>query len=385
MTTIPVRRDVTSIARRGRWAVALLTLLAAGCPTGTPQAPGPTTDGNEPNDGFGVASKVAFSADRRATLRGSVPRGSVFDDADVDVFDVGPLSAGDRVVFDASTPESSLDVAVAVFDADGRLAFTNDDRGGGDARFYDSYGDFVVRHEGDPYYLVVSRSGVAAATQRTGDYAVNVRITAGADVPAPAAQILFLNFEGGTIDAPSLPRTRVRPFDAGLIDDIYEGETERLKGLILASMIENYARFNVTIFTSDAAPPAAGVKFTTIHVGCTDTDAFGISESVDVYNADRCDDAIIFAEVFTPQMFSRDPSVEEMGLAIGNVTAHEAGHLLGLNHVDDDTDLMDTVSPADAFLQDQDFKESVLSDTIMPIGTQDAVLLLSETVGLKGS
>jgi hypothetical protein len=73
-----------------------------------------------------------------------------------------------------------------------------------------------------------------------------------------------------------------------------------------------------------------------------------------------------------------------MGMAIGNVACHEAGHLMGLNHVDDDWALMDDQSAADAFLEDQEFMEAPLSSDIMRIGTQDAVLLLTETVGPSG-
>ena len=104
--------------------------------------------------------------------------------------------------------------------------------------------------------------------------------------------------------------------------------------------------------------------------------------SVDLYNADCCDDAIIYTETFEPRLFTFDPTVSQMGLAIGNVAAHEAGHLLGLNHVDDDRALMDGQSPTDVFVSDQEFIEAPLSGDVMAIGTQDAVLLLSETVGL---
>ena len=80
-------------------------------------------------------------------------------------------------------------------------------------------------------------------------------------------------------------------------------------------------------------------------------------------------------------MFSGTPTATELGIAIGNVGSHEAGHLLGLNHVDDDRALMDDQSPADAFIEDQEFMEAPLSSDIMPIGLQDAVLLLDEIVG----
>jgi hypothetical protein len=102
---------------------------------------------------------------------------------------------------------------------------------------------------------------------------------------------------------------------------------------------------------------------------------------VDSYNIDACDDAIIFAESFSPDVFSFRLTAREMGIAIGNVASHEAGHLLGLNHVDDDLDLMDDRSLADAFLADQEFLDSDLSTDILPIGTQDSALLLFETLG----
>ena len=82
-----------------------------------------------------------------------------------------------------------------------------------------------------------------------------------------------------------------------------------------------------------------------------------------------------------PEVFSTLPSTQGLAVAIANVASHEAGHLLGLNHVDNDAALMDDRSAADVFLSDQEFMESPLSNDIMVIGTQDAVLLLDETVG----
>ncbi len=87
---------------------------------------------------------------------------------------------------------------------------------------------------------------------------------------------------------------------------------------------------------------------------------------------------------FTPSVFSFQPTAAQLGVAIGNVATHEAGHLLGLNHTDDDRDLMDDRSSADVFVTDQEFMEAPLSSDIMSIGTQDGALLLQETVGLFG-
>ncbi|MCP4248391.1 MAG: matrixin family metalloprotease [bacterium] len=110
--------------------------------------------------------------------------------------------------------------------------------------------------------------------------------------------------------------------------------------------------------------------------------AFGIAEAVDHYNARHDDMAIIFTESFDPGKFVETPSAEQLGLAIGNIAAHEMGHLLGLNHVDDPVALMDGASPADTFLEDQEFKTGPLSSDILPIGLQNAARLLSESVGL---
>ncbi|MBI4579365.1 MAG: hypothetical protein HY718_06655, partial [Planctomycetes bacterium] len=44
--------------------------------------------------------------------------------------------------------------------------------------------------------------------------------------------------------------------------------------------------------------------------------------------------------------------------------------------------LMDTTGSAGTFLLDQEFVTSVLHDSIFPIGVQDALLLLAETLGL---
>jgi len=140
----------------------------------------------------------------------------------------------------------------------------------------------------------------------------------------------------------------------------------------------------VEVLTSDNPPPP-GTHVLTVYMGGFSSTMFGIADNVDLYNADFCDDAIIFSESFKPQIFSADPSLMGLAEAIGNVTAHEAGHLLGLSHVDDDTAIMDDRSAADAFLADQEFKNAPLSRDIMELGTQDAVMLLTDIVGLVGN
>ena len=54
---------------------------------------------------------------------------------------------------------------------------------------------------------------------------------------------------------------------------------------------------------------------------------------------------------------------------------------MGHYYVIDPTALMDERSPAIHLLTDQVFKTAVLSESVFPLGNQDTLLLLSETVG----
>jgi hypothetical protein len=86
--------------------------------------------------------------------------------------------------------------------------------------------------------------------------------------------------------------------------------------------------------------------------------------------------------VFTPALFGAVLTTEQLGTAIGNIASHELGHLLGLHHVADPTDIMDTTGAPPTLYADQAFLDSILFDAIFPIGTQDSWLLLLEIIGL---
>ena len=377
-----------------RIAVSMVTMVSlTGCPVVPPDGGGDggsVTDGNvdpsassplgktsgEPNDAFDEPIIAVFGGDGVAQLQGTVS-----EIGDMDVYQLEALTIGDRIIVDVATTNSSLDVSVGLFDAEGRLAYDSDDRDGSSSRGLDSYVDLIVRHSGNPYYLVVTHSGFAAPGTFNGTYTVEIQIASGAEVPAPAAQVVLLDFDGATLDSLVLGTGELAAFDAGNISPEYEGETETIQAKIVEVFKQNYERFDVVVYTSDDPPPE-GTELSVIFFGGFSRSTFGIAESVDLYNADFCDDAIIYAESFTASQFTGTPTPNELGIAIGNVAAHEAGHLLGLNHTDNDLDLMDDRSPADAFIEDQEFMEADLSSDIIPIGTQDGVLLLSEIVGL---
>lgn len=359
-----------------RWTVLLILPVVAGCPVGGGPMGGTVTDSNEPNGTFASATPLTINASGTVTIQGTVN-----EVGDLDVFLIGSVDAGTMLTADASTPGSSLDVAVSFFDADENLLFANDDRGGA-SRPLDAFALWTTRHPSDAYYIVVGASALAAPTMRTGSYTVELNVAPDIGVPPPVAQTLLLDFSGSLIDSPTIGTFQVAVFDAGVISSVYAGQTETMKAEIVAAVEENFAGLNVTVVTSDDAGALPPASVSTVFIGGFSNSVFGIAEGVDVYNFDRCDDAVIFSESFDPDVvFSFTPTVAEMGLAIGNIVSHEAGHLLGLFHVSDDTALMDDASPADAFVSDQDFKRAPLSGDVVDLGSQDALALLLEIVG----
>ncbi|MFQ5592347.1 MAG: matrixin family metalloprotease, partial [Phycisphaerae bacterium] len=78
------------------------------------------------------------------------------------------------------------------------------------------------------------------------------------------------------------------------------------------------------------------------------------------------------------------PSAAEMSTAIANVASHEVGHLLGLAHTADSLGIMDVTASLSELLADQDFRRSPLYYEVFPIGHQDAIQTLVDTVGGDG-
>jgi len=335
---------------------------------------GSISSGNdvEPNDVFARAVVTGNVGAPRRVFEGRIDRVS-----DVDVFELGPLEAGSLVVVDFEHRDRSLRPVVALFDGAAdvvdRTAYPYVDAG------YDmpSIIDQTIRHHGEHYRLAVTTRGGSPAT---GAYRLSVTIEDAGAVPLPRGQIVLLDFNGGTLDEPILDQTIIDPFSAAAIDEAYAGQDDALKAAIAEVVRARFHDLNVVVLTSDD-PPADLTGVSTLFVGSFHRTAFGAADAVDPFNEDPCDNGIVFAESFSPIKFGFTPPLEDLAVAIGQVAAHEIGHLLGLRHVLDPTAIMDEVSPASTLLADQAFKRAILAESVFPIGYQDAPALLLDTVG----
>lgn len=337
----------------------------AGCPTGI------TLPGAPIGSTFDTATPLALDENGKAVIS------STISGSKVDVYDLGPVNPGDHVTVNVHPATgSSLDPITALFNSDGVLFAYNDDADVSTGRVDSSIDDYVAEAS-EHFYLATTKYHLG---NDGGAYEGDVEIIRNQTRPTPLPQVLLLNFAGGTINISGDGTYTFGPFDAKDIDAAYVGETAAVKAKIVETVKQDYERFGITIVSSDDPPvDKSTCTVSTIQLGAFNRDKFGIAQDVDAGNRNRCDDGIVFTDDFD-KPFSPRPNAAGIGVAIGNVAAHEGGHLLGLNHVTDITDLMDNTGSASTLLADQEFKNSSLSPSIFPFGTQDGVALLNRVI-----
>ncbi len=294
---------------------------------------------------------------------------------DVDVYELGTLFRGDRLILEV-TGEAGLDAAVAVFDADGNLMYLNDDRNYFAGQL-DPLIDFIVRRDSTTSYAVVASSPDARGA---GGYTLATVVFPGVDVPPPHPQTVLLNFDGtDAVSFAGRPPVSVPVFDAASISPELQGRSDELIQLILRHVRADYAGLDVDVITSRDGG-YAGADVTTIHFGAYDRALLGVAENIDEFNERAEQQGIIFTDTF--QVFNvLEPTLEEYAQALANVTSHEIGHLLGLVHTADTTEIMDITASLRQLMRDQTFALAPLERMTFPMGYQDASVSLFESVG----
>jgi len=301
--------------------------------------------------------------------------GSINSESDVDVFDLGPVAAGDRV-FVSLTPDAALKSVVALFDDTGAALLVNDHQNvylGKKGPFI----DVVIRRASESCLVAVAGT---PGFSSSGSYILGASVEFPVEIPELNPDVVLLDFDGAfNVRISTRPSADVPPFDASDIDDSLSGDTDAIVRRIVQRIRDDFAPYDVTILSTSEGDVADDTT-TSIYFGRFDPALLGVAEGVDEYNATSGQSAIVFTDTFEAFMVLR-PSLSELSQAIANVASHEIGHLLGLVHTQDPGDLMDVTASLRALMIDQDFSVAPLYQAVFPIGSQDSAQLLLDSVG----
>ena len=320
---------------------------------------------------FGVAIKLPIELGVQ-----NIVAGAVASPDEVVTYEIGAVEPGDRITVDVVAQDRGFDPAVAVFDGDLDVVHFNDDR-----NYFlhntDPALQYTVRQTTDQCYVVVAPS---VHSDSTGAYELHVTVSPSDDVPEPQAQIVYLDMDGASnVVVGGRAGVEVPAFTGSLIDPSFAGDTDELRARMVARVREDYAPYNVTIVTSDDGPPPSN-PHSTVYFGSYNPTLLGLADSVDTFNGQQVQRAIVFVDTFSIFM-SQQPTLDEMADALGNVASHEIGHLLGLHHTQDIHGIMDTSASLRQMLRRQAFSRSPINHDTFAVGFQDGPRTLLANLG----
>jgi hypothetical protein len=316
----------------------------------------------ESNNSFSTAQVVTIPSGQAFQISGTFQGGN-----DVDVYDLGTFQIGQTLTANltggsAVTPDN---VQFGFFDQDQEVGILDDNA----TTAAEQNVSFFVRKAGK-YYLALAESNLPSLTAY--NYSAVVTVGSGT-APNPAQQIVYLNFNGvSSVTIWEDTFTNVQPFSA-----INNGMSpQAIAGQVIDILRADYTPYNIQFLSSyDTGEPAAA--HTTIFIsGSSNQSFYGLSDSVDWYNQNHSDRSIIFAGALNGSGLTQTQFVN----ALANIVAHELGHLCGLAHTVDHTELMDITTPLRQLAQPQNFHQASLAE--FPIGTEDTLQLLQFSLGI---
>jgi hypothetical protein len=332
-------------------------------------------EGGGTHETFAKAQLVDTPASGTIVVSGSLTAG----DGGVDVYDLGPLAAGTQIIADVDAG-GFIDADLILFDHNEDYLADNDDRNF-EAQLYDPLIEHVMRRNTTSTYLMIQTSPFAEFA--AGGYTIALTVLPDQEIPAPAGQTIVLDWDGASgTGVTGFESLTIPAFDAAHIDASFAGQTEAIIALVVAAVKNDFAGYGVTV-TSTHEPPIEGGDVTTVFMGTSEEDLFGIANNIDNYNADHGDNAVVFTDSFGALM-GESPTVAEMAQAIANVVTHETGHLLGLRHTTEDpTEIMQTTSTAAELLLDEFFGRARIDYS--PLGYEHSIQRMADTVGFVAS